>query len=265
MSNDFSKSRPGRPLRISSRAWNRMVDVVNPAAGLTNPGPFEPRPTNFLVIGKNQSGTGVARWGCMAITGVIPAPSGVSGVTGTAMQQFERQPCVVVDVPNAATRGRFVVAVEPVKSGEFGLFAIDGVVQARIDVGSDSHGFATPKSGRNDQMDSASSGEATLLWLEPGTGSNRWGLVRIGAGAGGGLKLGKITGTWAKGTTATVYEYSGDTATGIRGPSGAPATITGVNRFATVSVVSTGPTGPKWVALGLIGATWHLIAAECSG
>jgi hypothetical protein len=258
--NDFSKARQGQPLSVSARTWNRMVDAVNPAAGLTNLGPFEPRPINFTIIGKNQSSTGVSRWGCMAITGVIPLPSG--SVTGTALQQFERQPAIAVDLATSTTKGRFVVAVEPVANGEYGLFAIDGVVQTRLNVSSESHQFATPKPGRNDQLDSASTGEATILWKEPGTGL-KWAIIRIGAGAGGGLKLGKITGTWAKGAAATVYEYSGDTASGVTGPSGTIASLTATNRFATVNVLSTGPSGARWVALGLIGATWHLIAAEC--
>jgi hypothetical protein len=257
---DFSKARHGKPLAISARAWNRMVDVVNPPAGLTNPAPFEPTPMNFTVIGKNQSSTGVSRWGCMAIAGVIPLPSG--SVTGTAVQQWERQPAIAVDLASSTTKGRFVVAVEPVAPDGFGLFAIDGVVQVKLNVSSSDHQFATPRAGRNDQLDSASTGDATILWKEPGTGV-KWALIRIGAGAGGGLKLGKITGTWTKGSTATVYEYSGDTATGVSGPSGTIASITGVNRFATVNVLSTGPTGARWVALGLIGSTWHLIAAEC--
>jgi hypothetical protein len=268
---DFQKTRPGEPIKgLSSRAWNRMLDTVNPGASINNPEAFEPRPINFSIIGFNPAtgtapGTAVPQWGCVCITGVRPAPSGTA--TGTALQQFERQPAIVVGQPTAETGGRFAVALEPVGGGRSGLFAIDGVVQVKLDVLSTTHKFATPKVGTAYRMESADAGEATILWADNATtGNDRWALVRIGSAAGGSqVILGKITGTWTKGTTATVYKYSGDTATGITGPSGALATVTGVNRFATVNVVGTGPTGPKWVALGLIGATWHLIAAECSG
>lgn len=272
---DFQKTRPGEPIRgLSSRAWNRMLDTVNPGATINNPEAFEPRPINFSIIGFNPAtgtapGTAVPQWGCVCITGVRPAPAG--SATGTALQQFERQPAIVVGQPTEETRGRFAVALEPVGGGRSGLFAIDGVVQVKLDVLSTTHKFATPKAGTTYRMVSAAAGEATILWADNATaGNDRWALVRIGASAGGGLKLGKITGSWSKGTTAVVWEHDGEGqqvtgptgVTGSTGVTGINVSITGVNRFATVSVAS-GATGGKWVAMGLIGDHWHLIAAEC--
>jgi hypothetical protein len=81
--------------------------------------------------------------------------------------------------------------------------------------------------------------------------------VRIGAGSGGGVKVGKITGTWTKGGTQTVWEYTGDGAQ-ASGPSG-PLSLTGVNRFVTVTASGS---SAKWVAVASVDSAWHLIAAE---
>jgi hypothetical protein len=265
---DFQKTRPGEPIKgLSSRAWNRMLDQVNPGATINNPEAFEPRPINFSIIGFNPStgtatGTAVPQWGCVCITGVRPAPSGAA--TGTALQQFERQPAIIVGQPTTGTGGRFAVALEPVGGGRSGLFAIDGVVQVKLDVLSISHKFATPKPGTTYRMESAESGEATILWADNATtGNDRWALVRIGSGSGAGgsqIILGRITGTWTKGTTGVVWQYSGVNGSQTTGPSGA-ISVTGINRFATIDVV-TGASG-KWVALGRIDQHWHLISAEC--
>jgi hypothetical protein len=171
---------------------------------------------------------------------------------------FLAYPGIVGVTPTDTAGARYVVATQPIKAGEIGMAAIDGVVQVKLDIQSASDNFATVKSGSVEQMKTASSGDASVLWKEGGTGV-KWGLVRIGAGSGGatgGVKIGKITGTWTKGSTQTVWEYTG----GGSQASGSPS-MTGVNRFATVNA-SGG--AAKWVAVASIDSTWHLIAAECS-
>lgn len=69
-----------------------------------------------------------------------------------------------------------------------------------------------------------------------------------------GVRLGTISATWIKGSTATVTEQNGDGSA----ISGNP-TFTATNHFATVTVT----TGTKRVACMLIGSTWVLTAAEC--
>ena len=69
-----------------------------------------------------------------------------------------------------------------------------------------------------------------------------------------GLKLGTISATWNKGSTATVTQQKGD------GTELSPTvTFTAKNHFATVTVTS----GTKRVACGKVDTTWILIAAEC--
>jgi hypothetical protein len=153
----------------------------------------------------------------------------------------------------------FVVAVEPIAAGKIGRVAVAGVVQAKINVVSESDTFATAKDGDLTQLTSASSGEATILWKESGTGAGKWALVRFGAAGAAGIRLGKVSGTWSKGSTVTVTQWKGDGSSAVSGPSG-PATFSAINRAQTV----TGPTGGYWVGCESIDGTWHLEWSECA-
>ena len=253
MSDGFKKVRPGEPVRVAASAWNRIIDQVVTKPRFDGEGSAWPE-TNFRVRCRNSTATGVARWGILQITGVLESPTGVGS-------QFEQWPGVVGVTPEGGVSAgaAYVVAVEPIPAGAIGRAAIDGVVQCKLDIQDAGHKYATIKDGSSSELKTASSGEASILWKEDGTGTDKWGLVRLGPNAGGGVKIGKITGTWTKDGTQTVWEFTG---TGVQatGPSG-PLSLTGVNRFVTVNVTGS---AEKWVAVAAVDSTWHLIAAECS-
>jgi hypothetical protein len=244
--------------QLSARALNRAQEAANivlgqrpngtadgPSAG---PAPYTP------ILAKNNTTGAVRRWGVLSVAGVVFTPS---GATGNATQQFQDQPVLSGGLPTGGSS--FVVAVEPIAAGKIGRVAVAGVVQAKINVVSESDTFATAKDGDLTQLTSASSGEATILWKESGTGTGKWALVRFGAAGAAGIRLGKVTGTWSKGSTVTVTQWKGDGSAAVSGPSG-PATFTAINRAQTV----TGPTGGFWVGCELIDSTWHLEWAECA-
>jgi hypothetical protein len=252
----YRKAQPGEKLTIHAATWNRMVDLVRPAASSAPGEEFSYRRTNFRVYCRNDTSETIPQWGVLHIDGVLPTPS---GATGAEADQFQSSPAIIGITPTGTTNAGFVVAVEPIEKDQLGMVAIDGVVQCKLDIKAADHRFATPKPGSATELQTASSGEAAILWKESGTGTGKWGLVRIGAGAGGGVMVGKITGTWAKGGTQTVWEHTG-AGEQVSGPSG-PVSITGVNRFASVSATGS---AAKWVAVANVDSHWHLIAAECS-
>jgi hypothetical protein len=254
MSNAFRKVRPGEPLKIASQAWNRVIDQVVTKPRFASEDEAFPV-SNFRVRMRNTSSETIGRWGVMEIAGVLESPS---GATGPGTESFQSWPGLVGAVPTTTAGAAFAVAVEPIKPGEIGMAAVDGVVQCKLEIVDASHRYATTKTGSASELKTASSGEATILWKQGGTGTGKWGLVRIGSNAGGGVKVGKITGTWSKGGTQTVWEYSGS-GSQVTGSSG-PVSITGINRFAAVSA-SGGAS--KWVAVASVDSAWHLIAAEC--
>lgn len=258
MSDAFRKVRPGEPLKVAADAWNRIVDQVVTKPRFSGENAAFPA-TNFTVRIRNTSTGTVSKWGVLEIVGVLEAATGATGTLATGVEQdiFQSWPGLVGVVPTANAGAAFAIAVEPIKEGDIGLAAVDGVVQCKLEILDAGHRYATTKTGSSSELKTASAGESAILWKETGTGAGKWGLVRIGAG--GGVKVGKITGTWSKGGTQTVWEYTG-TGAQATGPSG-PLSLTGINRFATVS--ASGGSG-KWVAVSSIDSTWHLIAAECS-
>jgi hypothetical protein len=254
-----NRIKPG-PLRgqISARAWNRAQDAADIVLGdrygqageaqIDGPKPYTP------ILARNSTTGTVNRWGVLSVAGVVFTPS---GATGNATQQFQDQPVLSGGLPTGGSS--FVVAVEPIAAGKIGRVAVAGVVQAKINVVSESDTFATAKDGDLTQLTSASSGEATILWKESGTGAGKWALVRFGAAGAAGIRLGKVSGTWSKNTTASVTQWKGDGSYQVTGPSG-PLTFSAINRAQTV----TGPTGGYWVGCESIDGTWHLEWAECS-
>jgi len=256
---DHGRIRPG-PIRgqISARAWNRAVEAANIVLSDQNSqsadGPSSARPSYSEVLVKNTTTGAVSRWGVMAIGGVVFTPS---GTTGGATRQFQDRPMLSGGLP---TGGRsFVVAVEPIKAGGVGRCAVAGLVQAKINVAAESDTFATAKDGDLTQLTSAASGEAEIVWKESGTGTGKWALVRFGSPPGAGIRLGKVSGTWSKGATASVTHWKGDGSAAVSGTSG-PVTFTAVNRAQTI----TGPSGGYWVGVESIDGTWHLEWAECN-
>ncbi len=246
MSADFRKVRPGQPLRITAKAWNRVLDTVATQPGFAGSAGLYDRPCHVVQI-KNTTGSLVPKWGVLAITGIANDPTAGE----SSLSQFQEVPILEGAAPSSTTAGKFVVAVEPIAAGKFGRAAIDGVVQVKLNVISESHQFAKPATTTSN-LDTAGSGDASILWKESGAGSNKWGLVRIGAGAGG-IRLGKISSSWGKAATKVVQEYS-DNGVSLE------TTFEATNRFADLAASTA---SPKWVACALIGGLWHLIAAEC--
>ena len=258
------KGRPGRiekgPIRgqISARAWNRAQDAADKVLGQgadgVADGPSAGPPAYTGILAQNSTTGTVNRWGVLSVAGVVFTPS---GATGNATQQFQDQPVLSGGLPTGGAA--FVVAVEPIAAGKIGRVAVAGVVQAKVNVVSESDTFATAKDGDLTQLTSSSSGEATILWKESGTGSGKWALVRFGAAGAAGIRLGKVSGTWSKGATASVTQWKGDGSAAVSGPSG-PLTFSAINRAQTV----TGPTGGYWVGCESIDGTWHLEWSECA-
>lgn len=259
MSRKDGRIEPGQRLStaISARAWNRTQDAADIVLGGGLDGGGQgvggPTPPYTHVYCRNSSGSNVARWGVLAISGVAITPT--STATDRATTQFEEMPVLTGVTPTRATGDQFCIAIEPIGNNEIGRVAVAGVVQCKLDVVSATDTTAEPKDGSLVEL--RTGGEsAVVLWKEPGTGPGKWALVRLGGGksVGGGVRLGTISATWTKGTTATVTQQNGD-GTAI---SGSP-TFTARNWFATVTVTS----GTKRVACALVDSTWILIAAEC--
>lgn len=219
---------PGQPIAgaISARAWNRAQDaadiVLGARPGLTVGDGRKPEKPYAWVYCKPS--VAVARWGILAITGVEVTPT--SSETDAATISFQDTPIITAGSTSSTTTA-WCVAVEPIASGSIGRVAVAGVVQIK-------------------SSDFNKAAGAQLLWK-----NSNWALIQIG----GGLRLGTISASWAKGATATVTEQDGDGT--VR--TGAP-TFTAINYFSAITVSS----GTRRVACGKVDDRWILIAAECA-
>jgi hypothetical protein len=241
--------------QLSARALNRAQEAAEivlgqrPNGATDGPG-FGPVPYTPILAKNNTTGA-VRRWGVLSVAGVVFTPS---GATGNATQQFQDQPVLSGGLPTGGSA--FVVAVEPIAAGKIGRVAVAGVVQAKVDIVSSSHTHVKAKDGDLTQLITAGNGDAEILWKESGAGTGKWAIIRFAGGGGDTefVRLGKVSGTWTKGATASVQQHRGD------GSMMTGSTFVAINRAQTV----TGPTGGYWVGCESIDGTWHLEWAECA-
>jgi hypothetical protein len=233
---------PGDPIRLAASQINGLNELLTSNAGFGSLTAGEPPTPYTWVMGKNNTGATIARWGVLAITGMNVAPSGDSNAT----RQFEMMPVVACGTPSATTTA-WCVAVQPIKSGQIGRVAVGGVVQVKVDVTSADDKFVACKASAT-ELKTGTTGEGLILYKEGGTGTGKWALVRLVAGGAQGVKRGTFTAPWTKGSTKTVADAvtTGATYTNVK------------NYFAAIT-----GTGTKNCAIAYVGTEWILIAAEC--
>ena len=190
---------PGDPLSLAASQVNFLNGLMRPGTGF-QAGPLEGyEPGRNIILARNNTGADLPRWGVMRISGIEVNPA----TDAKGRRSFEEMPCVTGAKPNTTTGGKFVIAVEPIKSGKIGRVSAAGIVQAKVSFSSASHTRAKPKDNTVDHLESAAGGPAEILW-SAGTSGEQWAFVRFGEG--GQLRIGKYTGSsaWAIGTCATV-------------------------------------------------------------
>jgi len=158
VSDAFRKVRPGEPVRVAARAWNRIIDQVVTKPRFDGEGSAWPE-TNFRVRCKNFTTTGISRWGVLQISNVLEQPTGVGS-------QFEQWPGVIGVTPSSLSGGgaAYAVTVEPIPAGSIGRAAIDGVVQAKVLVLCTGHQYAKPKSSEIDYLETCEAGPFRIIW-----------------------------------------------------------------------------------------------------
>lgn len=210
---------------ISASAWNRAQDAADIVLGVrpgveAEAGRLSQKPYTWVYCKPSVT---VSRWGILEITGVEVIPT--SSDSDAATISFQDAPVITAGATSASTTA-WCVAVEPIASGSIGRVAVSGVVQIQ-------------------SSDFNKAAGAQLLWK-----NSDWALIQIG----GGLRLGTISASWAKGATATVTEQNGNGSARTGSP-----TFTATNYFAAITVSS----GTRRVACGKVDDKWILIAAEC--
>ncbi len=171
--------RAGAPLRIKATTFNTIIDATRKIMSMANRPPRHlSRPeqrSSGIVLVKNASGTNQGRAAVLGISGPVLTPSG-----GDPAPLLSRLAVTGV-VPDADYhRGQFVVTLEPVRDGEYGLAVADGLCHVQVDVADAAHQWADVKDGSTASLASGETGTARILWKESGTGVV-WAVVLLGA------------------------------------------------------------------------------------
>lgn len=220
--------RPGERLRIAATQINALNALIRRNGGFETGELPGNGPLTTIILARNSTGGDLARWGVMSISGIEIDPNDGDN----ERRSFEEMPCVIGETL-AADAGVFVVAVEPIKSGKIGRVAAAGIVQVTAETLGQIRDYVT------------------VIWED-----GEWALIRISGGGGGGIRFGKVSGSWPKGTTHSVTRLKGN-----GDPPTTPSTFTAKNWFCDISI----DCGERYVACAKVDSTWILIAAECEG
>ncbi len=212
MSDPFRKVKSGDPLTIPATAYNAMLDAA--LANLRQPN--RPAPVRgdqgVHVLVQNETGYALEQFEVLGIEGPVFNPR-------EQADAFQQTPVLRGVVPAKRHEGKFVVMQEATSPGGVARACISGLTVARVYVPEPEEGkdFTPPKAcdvgeGYTFDLTGASTGGASILWIENGTGP-KWALIRIGHGEQGeaGLfpvKLSQSGGEDGDEKTATTWRYN---------------------------------------------------------
>jgi hypothetical protein len=182
----------GQSLRsaISARAWNRAQDAADVVLGERTIAAAEEMAgigrASHLIRVENTTNETIPIFGVLGIADPViinPAEGTLSGsdLASIRAREFIRSPVLRGVAPVLSQhRERFVVAMEPIRSGSVGVCAASGIFACKVNVTIVTHNFATVKDGDFTQLQSATCGMVHLLWKYRGDddpsslGEDRW-------------------------------------------------------------------------------------------
>ena len=180
MGDSFGKVRSGDPLRIPAETFNTFIDTARDfksrrQSSTRDPGP-DIRQTDIIPV-RNDSGGDRFRFDVLGICGPVFPPADSLTSFQNRVVLAGTTPC---EIPHL---GRFVVLLEPVRAGRIGMACVSGVCVAKVTVEDPTHQFADVEDGNTENLKSAESGSAFLLWTDD-LGGSGYGYGYCGCGDG---------------------------------------------------------------------------------
>ncbi len=192
MGDPFKKVQRGDRLRIPAETFNTFIDAAKDFRSRTQNVARQRQldlPQTGVVLVKNGTNADLERFHVLGIDRPIFTP-------GESLFSFQDQIAFVGVTPTEGDHhGRFVVLLEPLRSGMIGRACVSGVTPVRLDVLDEEHDWADIEDGETDSLKTDTAGSGFILWKEPPSGgyggsgygygygyygSLRWALVRIG-------------------------------------------------------------------------------------
>jgi hypothetical protein len=211
MSEPLRKVQSGQRLRIPAAAYNAFVDAARDLRSRQQSQSQQlavSQPEAVVTVRvKNTSVSDVARFGVLGIDQPLFTPT-------ANIEEFKNRVVLQCSSPSVASHtGKFVIAAEPIASGQIGTAFITGVCVAKVEITSANDVYADVKASAA-ELKTGSSGLAQILWKESGTGTGKWAIVRLGGGSsgkGGSLQQFKIKSSASSGQIAVCGTWDGVT------------------------------------------------------
>jgi hypothetical protein len=165
----------GQKVRFRASEWNALLDVAKAfKTGRLDRFGSRPRAQTTAVLVRNDSASDLPAFAVLGVDQPLILPADDEA-------EFKSQVALSCVEPAAGTHeGRFAVIQEPLAVGAVGPAVIAGVTPVLLTV-ADEEAATNAEIIDEDlsQLAAASSGSATVLWREGGTGQ-QWALVRLG-------------------------------------------------------------------------------------
>lgn len=174
----WDKVDSGDKIVISAQVWNAILDAAVANRMGDNPSPDgAPGSRSATVIRiRNDSGAAVSRFGILGLNGPISTPT-------NNLTEFKRTIAFKGITPATGTHeGKFAVLLEPLAKDKIGAAVVSGIAPVQVTGSGD---FAEITNSDTTKLTAGSTGSARILWAESGSGQ-RWAVIRIGEGGGGG-------------------------------------------------------------------------------
>ena len=179
MGDHLKKVQSGDALKIPAATFNAMIDAARDHRQRQRDRGRDAKPAfrqTGIVPVKNASGADRDRFDVLGVDSPIFTPA-------DSLDGFKNQVAFEGVTPSVSDhRGRFVVLLQPIASGEIGLACVSGVCPAQVEVSDDANDagcrYADVKASAA-ALDCLASGSAAILWREAGTGT-KWAVVKLG-------------------------------------------------------------------------------------
>lgn len=212
MAATLKKVRPGDPLVIPAATFNAFIDAAQDFQQRQRSAEQdryrELRQTGIVLI-RNESGADRERFDVLGVAGTIVRPSDNADA-------FKERVALKGMTPGSEHAGRFAVLLEPLAANEVGRACVAGVCVVKVRMNDEGHTFAEAKAGQATMLDSAASGTACLLYIQPPSERENpqiaWTVARLGGG-GGGATTAAFAMITSKAGSAPPYRYAAVQAT----------------------------------------------------
>ncbi len=211
MSDTFKKVKSGDKLRIPAATYNAFIDTAldyqSRQRNISSTPQAVARSSGMILV-RNDTGTDLDRYSVLGIDRPIIMP-------GDNLDSFKNKVALIGVIPRTAShQGKYVITWEPLKSSAIGLAYAAGVCPVKVDVSDAATQYPCAEivDGVTANLEARSSGSATILWREGGTGV-QWALVAFGSPDGRTDNPSTLGAASEGSETADTHSWARDTAT----------------------------------------------------